>query len=1238
MTLDSILLKDDQWDLLVNLLADPVPGLSAVEVSSSSELTEVIQYSESALRQGKIPYHDIWIDTSKAIPADLAKDIGHLSGLHKPECGVLLVCDRTETFMASLRFWRDMNFMREALGQIESHVIFLLFPENFHLLLTASEHLADWITVKIFLKSRPSEPTRSPESFHVAMGSAKAVRQLKLLEKQYADSINTKLTPLARTNRYVWPIFKLAVEIHDLQRAGQSYQEILELGQSEKLHGFKKVERDFRRLRDMDESTLLASIVTALGAYVAEDAKVFADKVGHKAYAKCKTLALTMFDRLRGNPKHDMILDEFQKEPDVWQGPLKKMLEKACEQNVELREEFGGLFEAYDQEKQAFTATVHGDHGLVAQGENIKQAPNGIAADNIKTGGGDVVVGTKIVHMHAGPDSPIKGGAEAEDQSSLNKAEEAYRRWVVDKYQYLQFRGFGLTDKLPLRLKLQDLYVSGKARIELPEGERGCEGLELAGRKMDRLHEAQARLSNESVVLEDLIKKHDGMVILGDPGAGKTTFLKRLSLGMAQSPNAPLPLLLPLSEYARALENQSKRIPLTEFVLEYLAGCVGMSRLPIAEMIQACLDQDKAFILLDGLDEVRDGALRDYVMDQVVNFYCLYKGRCRFVMTSRIIGYKAVRRVIEGLRECTLVDFDDEDIASFVDKWTQVVEEHVLGQGDNARERAEQERSELMHSVGDHKGVRRLAGNPLLLTILAMMKRQGVVLPRRRAQLYDKYMETLITSWNRVRGLGRRFSGELELNPTLEVLAPLAFLMHEKSAGVGLVSEEHLMDMLTRIQKNRGRPNPREEALRFFNDFRSYSGILMERGLGQYGFMHLTIEEYLAAIDLANQINTSDEAVSNLVIEHIDQQPWYEVSLLAIGYLALKATALKPFATKVVVNLLENQSGSRGKTAVLAGQAVFEVGEDGFSSDTVEKTCQRLLGIMADSEIDPSVRCNAGDVLARLGDLRKEVLDSTCMEFRKIEAGPFWYGEGEEGHECKELDYQYRLARYPVTVAQFRQFSEAGGYQGETYWQEAEDAGCWKSGRFKARYGYGEAWRKGLAELPDRFCLANHPMVIVSWYESMAYCRWLTDQWLASKIASENLSHLNPKEWIFTLPSEKQWEKAARGPAPRKRPYPCGDELTPNLANHRKTHIESTSAVGCFPKDKSPYNCMDMTGNVWEWCHNKHSEDSSFRVFRGGSWFESAQFCLCSSRDWGVPDFRRDVLGFRVALVPSSVG
>ena len=173
------------------------------------------------------------------------------------------------------------------------------------------------------------------------------------------------------------------------------------------------------------------------------------------------------------------------------------------------------------------------------------------------------------------------------------------------------------------------------------------------------------------------------------------------------------------------------------------------------------------------------------------------------------------------MAECTLVDFDETEIETFIDSWSAVLEQQAQGNGDFGRAEAERERRNLMAAIRSNTNVARLAANPLLLTILALMQRQGVSLPERRVQLYDQYIRTMLSTWNRARSLNQRLTApDLDDVQTMRVLAPLALWMHETNPGAGLarreVARRKLEELLPRARRSgpgaRNAPVPRGRA------------------------------------------------------------------------------------------------------------------------------------------------------------------------------------------------------------------------------------------------------------------------------------------------------------------------------------------------------------------------------------------------------------------------------------------
>jgi hypothetical protein len=252
-------------------------------------------------------------------------------------------------------------------------------------------------------------------------------------------------------------------------------------------------------------------------------------------------------------------------------------------------------------------------------------------------------------------------------------------------------------------------------------------------------------------------------------------------------------------------------------------------------------------------------------------------------------------------------------------------------------------------------------------------------------------------------------------------------------------------------------------------------------------------------------------------------------------------------------------------------------------------------------EPEPQARAAVGRVLGRLNlDNRKGVgLDARGIpdiDWVEVLAGDFVYQNGER----PPLE-TFWIARYPVTNAQFNAFIQDRGYEEDHWWR-----------------GLSQRIR---APVAPRWFLANHPRETVNWYETMAFCAWL----------SQRLGY------AVTLPTEVQWQEAARGTDWRA--YPWGPDWREGVANTSEAGIHRTSAVDIFPQGRSPYGVMDLAGNVYEWCLNEfcrpertQQKGDAAREVRGGSWFYPQVCARAYLRFPGypLPDDRYNSVGFRV--------
>jgi formylglycine-generating enzyme required for sulfatase activity len=218
----------------------------------------------------------------------------------------------------------------------------------------------------------------------------------------------------------------------------------------------------------------------------------------------------------------------------------------------------------------------------------------------------------------------------------------------------------------------------------------------------------------------------------------------------------------------------------------------------------------------------------------------------------------------------------------------------------------------------------------------------------------------------------------------------------------------------------------------------------------------------------------------------------------------------------------------------------------------------------------------------------------------EVPAGPFMMGNDEGDREDRpvhEVDLPaYEIDKFEVTNTDYSAFVQATGYQ-----TDAE-----KQGK--------QSWRDAFKEGRE-----SHPVVKVSWNDAVAYCEWAGKR----------------------LPTEAEWEKAARGTEALR--FPWGNEWDPSKANVKETGLRSTAVVGSFGSGASPYGVEDMVGNAWEWTGDWYQAypgnsagdryyGEQCRVTRGGGWFDDEPQATTFNRNCGVPDKTiNDDLGFRCA-------
>jgi hypothetical protein len=513
-------------------------------------------------------------------------------------------------------------------------------------------------------------------------------------------------------------------------------------------------------------------------------------------------------------------------------------------------------------------------------------------------------------------------GPSLEERAAV---EAHYRQTIIDQFEKLTFKGLSPSGT-PIVLQLDQVYVELKAVADVPEaadtysaeerrlllevegrGERAREELALhldvlrAERWNRQAQQDMARLQHRSIqeILDNPAQR--GVVILGDPGSGKTTLLHYQALRTARASEdgitarVPLPIFVPLATYDDFLRRTQKDCSLGDFLAVYYDQWHSLPGL--APLFQHALTEGRTLVLLDGLDEVLDTTTRQFVAEQASALIRQWAPRGnRFAVTSRIVGYREAR-LSGDLAHVTVLDFGRTEIELFAHQWCRSYEAWVAGaETPTARQQAAAEEHALLEDVRSNPSVERLAASPLLLTMLALLRRHVGKLPDRRIELYERYIRTLIDNWHTVRSPGARQQAPERFDPhtAIAYLIELAFwLQQHKPSGTARRQElgQVLETICLRFEGHapdaaspKARVQAQQTAARFLQDMHHVAGLLAERGRDAFGFLHLTFQEYFCGRALARMEPDERWAV---IQPNLHRPRWREPILLCAGQLGV---------------------------------------------------------------------------------------------------------------------------------------------------------------------------------------------------------------------------------------------------------------------------------------------------------------------------------------------------------------
>jgi predicted NACHT family NTPase len=428
---------------------------------------------------------------------------------------------------------------------------------------------------------------------------------------------------------------------------------------------------------------------------------------------------------------------------------------------------------------------------------------------------------------------------------------------------------------------------------------------------------------------EKAISTFHRSVIMGDPGAGKTTLLRHLAIMAAQGSIAGMPSLLPIYVELQSFVHSGLH-DLLDFVSTTWEEVYAFPARQARFLLANYFDEGKALLLLDALDETVVGetpeaAEQSYeaVSQSILNIAASYP-KASMVVTTRKASYRQHKPLV-SFTALELMDFRFEDVKQFVHNWYDAT--HDL--------HAEEKSADLIKRLDANPRLLTLAVNPLLLTLIVLAHEDQLDLPERRAELYRICIQTLLTKWDARRGMQRAW--EFKPEQKHQLLKVIAWHFHRKRQRY--FTEHDLLQVIAEFLPAINVPAERNNDI--LQEIESEQGVLQEQATGWHGFLHLTLQEYLAAEYINDHVETRFIAPAELLRHRADAW-WEEVLLLYMG--------ITPDASLFLPQLCSQSSTIREDifytNVLLAGRCLTArpiVKEAGLRAQIIERLFELLM-------------------------------------------------------------------------------------------------------------------------------------------------------------------------------------------------------------------------------------------------------------------------------------------------------
>ncbi len=705
------------------------------------------------------------------------------------------------------------------------------------------------------------------------------------------------------------------------------------------------------------------------------------------------------------------------------------------------------------------------------------------------------------------------------------------------------------------------------------------------------------------------------LAVLGEPGAGKSFSLERIAVEYAEralaNPQAPIPVLVALGYWTREAQG------LQPFIESRLGE--------LGRYFETLRDEKRIILLLDGINEIppaqrklKAGQIQKLAEDERFTSVVVscrekdFQADFRLPFDTLTLQPLTPMQIHAFLHRAFARQFgEDEGNAQAEARFWQIAggeqvqaiwrvwqragadwelfwnAEDVPRENPNVYAQTSGEQDRRWQALRfDTRNLMRLASNPYLLTVMMQLP----AIPSNRAQLFAGFLKVL---FDREREARERRHDSARVPEPFAWESALVELAETLQRAQGTAETDGAQTTLRQADW----PKSLTPATLDF----SIDASVLQRGGDAVRFSHQLLQEYLASRLFLDACRSEARSPA----EFWSTANWWErTGWEVVAEIAGEACAGDVASRQRLIAWLS------GANPDVASEVWLRLGRGELPREALDAISKQWLARMNDvaCEPNPLARAAIGRAMGRFGLDRREgvgvLADGTPdIDWLTIPSKPFLY----QGKKHAALP-AFRIARYLTTNAQFQAFIDAGGYREDRWWIGLS---------------------KRLDSLPPQWDEPNSPRETVSWYEAMAFCRWLSE-------------HL---EIAVTLPTEQQWERVASGA--KGLLFPWGAEYKGGYANCNEPledagqhYVHRTSAVGLYPQGTSPDGVLDLAGNVWEWCLNEYDEPENVqtsgaasRVLRGGSWFSAPLYARAARRYIDAPDGRDDDVGFRVCSV-----